>query len=180
MFVAATTVVTVLSCDASRATGPTSPQNEAPAQRIEADTAQLLGLFGPRPLFCPSSEAFTTSSVVGPLGGLLEIGGVSVSIPVGALLSDVNVILTVPASNNMEIDVTVEGTQSFLFELPITVTVSYQRCRLGLFSFFRPISAWHFDPETRELLERMPSIDNKLLRTVTFTTGHLSGYILAN
>ena len=44
-------------------------------------------------------------------------------------------------------------------------------------------SAAHSDTkqgDTKELLELMPSIDNKLTRTVTFTTGHLSGYALAN
>ena len=43
-----------------------------------------------------------------------------------------------------------------------------------------PLTAWHIDPVTHELLEPMVSIDNKLLHTVTFTTIHLSGYALAN
>jgi hypothetical protein len=87
--------------------------------------------------------------------------------------------VTVPASNFMEIDVTVAGTEHFLFELPITVTVSYARCSSFLARLL-PLTAWHWDPETRQFLERMPSIDNKLTRTVTFTTPHLSGYIIAN
>ena len=87
--------------------------------------------------------------------------------------------LTVPASNYVEIDVSVQGTEHFIFELPIVVTVSYARCNSTSLGF-SPISAWYFDQETGDLLEEMPSLDNKLLRTVTFTTGHLSGYILAN
>lgn len=103
----------------------------------------------------------------------------TVSIPAGALLNTVTVSLTVPASNHVEIDVSVAGTENFVFEQPIVVTVSYDRCSRSNIDL-TPLSAWHFDQATGELLEQMPSVDNKLLRTVTFTTGHLSGYLLAN
>jgi hypothetical protein len=103
-----------------------------------------------------------------------------VTIPLGALLSDVTVTLTVPAGTRRAIDVSVEGSEGFIFELPITVTVSYAQCPATLRTLLIPISAWHYNPDPFQLLQLMPSIDNKVLRSVTFTTGHLSGYLLAN
>jgi hypothetical protein len=39
---------------------------------------------------------------------------------------------------------------------------------------------WYIDPATGTLLENMLGVDNKLTRTITFSTGHLSGYAVAN
>jgi hypothetical protein len=161
-----------LSCDTSRATGPIETPTTASKQ-------PLLFPSGPKAVSCPTNESFSTTSEVGPLGGLLSTGGTTVNIPAGALLNTVTVSLTVPASNRVEVDVSVAGTENFIFELPIVVTVSYARCSRSNIDLL-PLSVWHFDQATGELLEQMPSVDNKLLRTVTFTTGHLSGYLLAN
>lgn len=174
-------LIIALGMTGSCGDGPTAP---SPPSALEpsasADTASLFGLFGPRPLYCPTSETRTTTSVLDGVGGLLSVAGTTVLVPAGALLGPTTITLTVPASQYMEIDVSVEGTEHFLFELPITVTVSYAHCSLGLLSRIFPLSAWHWDPATRKFLERMPSLDNKVTRTVTFTTPHLSGYIIAN
>lgn len=168
----ASSAAIALSCDSSRVAGPIETSSEVPSQPLLFPSA-------PKPISCPSNESFSTTSEVGPLGGVLSTGGMTVSIPAGALLNTVTVSLTVPASNHVEIDVSVAGTENFVFEQPIVVTVSYDRCSRSNIDL-TPLSAWHFDQATGELLEQMPSVDNKLLRTVTFTTGHLSGYLLAN
>lgn len=160
----------------SCADAPTAPSRLEPAA---ADTSSLFGLF-PRPLSCPTSTTETTTQVLDGLGGVLSVAGTTVQVPLGALLAPTRITLTVPASNYMEIDVSVEGAEHFIFELPITVTVSYARCNLNLFERLLPFDVWHWDPETRRLLELMPSVDNKLTRAITFTTPHLSGYIIAN
>jgi hypothetical protein len=160
-------------------TAPTPPSALDPSASVDS-SAQLLGLFGPRPLYCPNSETEATTAVLDGLGGALSLAGTTVSIPAGALLGPTTITLTRPVSSYLEIDISVEGTEHFLFELPITVTVSYGHCSLGFLSRLLPLSAWYWEPETRTFLERMPSLDNKLARTVTFTTPHLSGYIIAN
>ena len=162
----------------SCADAPTAPSRLEPDSSADS-TAKLLGLFGPRPLYCPTSESQTTTAVLDAVGGVLSVAGTNVLVPAGALLGPTKITLTVPESRYMEIDVSVEGTEHFLFELPITVTVSYARCG-GLLARILPLDAWHWDPERRKFLELMPSIDNKLTRTVTFVTPHLSGYIIAN
>jgi hypothetical protein len=139
----------------------------------------LLGLFRHRLIYCPSATTSTVTQTVGLLGGTLSVAGIMVSIPPGALLGDTPLTLTVPASQYMEIDVSVPGTTSFLFQQPITATINYSRCT-GLIARFLPLTAWHINTATKALLEPMVSVDNKLLRSVTFTTIHLSGYALAN
>ncbi|HMC57239.1 MAG TPA: hypothetical protein VKH19_18815 [Gemmatimonadaceae bacterium] len=109
----------------------------------------------------------------------MSVAGTTVAIPAGALLGPTAVTVTVPASPYMEIDVSVAGVDHFLFEQPITMTVGYSRCT-SLWTRLLPLTAWYINSETNALIEPMVSVDNKLTRTVTFTTIHLSGYALAN
>jgi hypothetical protein len=167
--------VGVGACGDSTVTGPS--QVESLAARDSA--AKLLGLFGPRLVSCPSSTEQSTTSVIDGLGGILSVAGTTVSIPVGALLAPVTVTLTVPASNYMEIEVKVEGSDHFIFELPVVISLNYSRCNSWLVRLL-PVQAWYIDNETNQLLQRMPGIDNKLTRTITFATPHFSGYAIAN
>jgi hypothetical protein len=166
-------VVALGACSTPDITGLKSPNGGA-----RPDSANLFW-FDPSLISCPSTESASTTAVVGPLGGELGVAGTVVSIPVGALLEPVTMTLTVPASNYMEIDVSVEGTTGFLFETPITVALDYSRCTSWRARFF-PVSVYHIDSDTKALLELMPTVDDKFTHTATFTTGHLSGYALAN
>ena len=164
--------VVAVSCEGTKVSEPTSSRD------VEA-RGLIGGNGGPKPISCPTQDSYSSTAEVGVLGGILSAGGMTVSIPAGALLGTQTVTLSVPASNNVEIDVSVAGAEHFVFEQPIVVTISYARCNATSLNL-TPITAWYFNTETGELIEPMISVDNKLLRTVTFTTGHLSGYILAN
>jgi hypothetical protein len=141
-------------------------------------SANILGGGAPTLLQCPVATADSTTAVVGPLGGLLSIAGAAISIPPGALLAPVQMTVTVPASDIMEIDISVAGSEHFVFETPVVVTVSYARCG-GSFGL-APLKVWYIDSDTQQPLEQMLSIDNRLLKTITFVTPHLSGYAVAN
>jgi hypothetical protein len=171
--ISAAGVAILVACAAPDLTAP--PPSEAAAQK------QLLfgGSSSPSLLECPTNTAVSTSALVTTLGGTVSVGGVSIAIPAGALLQDANVTVTIPASQYVEADISVEGSEHFIFQAPVVVTLSYARCARSNIDL-RPLSAWHIDNDTKALLEEMPSLDNKLLRTVTFTTGHLSGYAVAN
>ena len=158
---------------ASCAAPDITASNSTASQRLFGDKSS------PSLVSCPTNQTLTASGLIGALGGTLSVGGMSIAIPAHALLQDANVTVTVPASNYLEVDISVEGSEHFIFELPVIVTLSYARCSRSNIDF-RPLTAWYIDSESKELLEQMPSIDNKLLRTVTFTTGHLSGYAIAN
>lgn len=168
----AASAAAVLSC--------ASPDITAPADRENANLFGLpIGGGEPKLIECPSSESATASGLITTLGGTVSVAGAKILIPAGALLSDANVTVTVPASKYVEVDISVEGSEHFVFELPVIVTISYARCSRNNIDLSL-LSAWYIDSETKALLEKMPSIDNKLLRTVTFTTDHLSGYAVAN
>jgi hypothetical protein len=170
--VVASLVLGVLgACVGSDATAPEAPASAKPVVLESGSNPALIQ--------CPAPQATTSSAVIGMLGGVLNLGAASISIPAGALLQSSIVTVTVPASPYVEVDITIDGAEHFLFELPVVVTISYARCSPGAF-LFTPLSAWHIDSETNALLENMGGIDNKLTRTVTFVTGHLSGYAVAN
>ena len=158
------------SCTADRAASP-----------LPAERSSLLGLGSDSPslITCPAGAAQSVTSTIGPLGGLLAVGNTRVLIPANAVLAPTSFTLTVPSSKYVEIEVTAAGTEHFVFELPVTATIDYSRCsrsnlQRGL------LSVWNIDPATKALLEPMPSVDDKLTRTVTFTTLHFSGYAVAD
>jgi hypothetical protein len=168
--VLAVSLVTLLSCSETTAVDSGSAPDEA------------ISLFGsaPRLVECPTSETQSTTAQIGVDGGLLQLGGTVVTIPVGALLGDTEFTLTVPASRYVEVQIEAEGHegQRFDFELPVVVNVDYSRCSRS--NILRaPLTAWYIDDDTKQLLEEMVSIDDKLLQRVTFTTGHLSTYAIA-
>jgi hypothetical protein len=154
--------------------------DQRPTQPADATANDFLGgLFsGPRLVECQTSESISTDGTIGALGGTISIGGTSVLIPAGALLGPTDVRLTIPASKYVEVEIRAGNQEHFLFELPIAVTIDYSRCDRSDV-LFKPLSAWYIDAETKQLKENMSGVDNKLTRSVTFTTPHLSGYAIA-
>jgi hypothetical protein len=155
--------------------------DQAPTEPIKPGAERSLdGLFSwtPRLVTCATDETRSTSAVVGPLGGVIALGGTSVSIPADALLQSTTVELTIPASRYVEIRLRANNQEHFQFALPIAVTIGYSRCdRLDV--LFRPLTAWYIDVDTKEPLHPMVGVDNKITRSVTFLTNHFSGYAIA-
>jgi hypothetical protein len=154
-----------LSCGEPRATAP--------------NPAALSQSSGPTLVECPNNTGTSASAIIGPLGGGLEIGGTSVAIPTGAIATLTPMQLSIPPSRFMEIDVSAVGFSSFLFQTPITVTIDYSRCSRSDIDQ-QTLHVYHIDPQTKQLLEDMGGVDDKVARRITFTTGHLSGYAVAN
>jgi hypothetical protein len=156
-------------------TAPATPSKAAPP----SDFLGLPGLFGsPKLLYCPSNESQRTSAILGIDGGTLSIGGTSVTLPLGALVGETSVELSIPAGPYMEVDLTVDGGQHIAFPQPVIVTIDYSRCN-RLATLLARLSVWNIDPDTKALLENMAGIDNKLTQSITFTTLHFSGFAIA-
>ena len=155
-----------VSCGEPRATAP-----ETSSSRSDSASPSLIE--------CPSNETATTSSVVGLLGGVIQLGGTSITIPSGALTTPTLLQVTIPASRFMEIDVTAVGFTSFVFQQPVSVTIDYSRCTRSDIDQ-QTLHVWHIDPLTKQLLDDMGGTDDKASRRITFSTGHLSGYAVAN
>jgi hypothetical protein len=78
----------------------------------------------------------------------------------------------------MLVDIKANGADHFVFQLPVTVTIDYSRCDADDFPS-GSLSVWVLDPITGRLSEEMESVDNRLLRHITFATGHLTSYVVA-
>lgn len=173
---AAALLVLGVSCSDS----PTAPKS--PSLSPADSSSKLLGLpiFGssPRLLYCPSSETQTASGLIGSLGGTLSLQGTSVTIPGGALLDDTSVELTIPAGPYMEVDLSVNNGQHINFLQPVVVTIDYSRCNRWS-TLFKALSVWNIDQDTKDLLENMGGVDNKLTQSITFVTPHFSGFAIA-
>jgi hypothetical protein len=159
------------SCTADRASSP-----------LPTERSSLLGLTGGASsalITCPAGEAQSVTGTIGPLGGLLAVGNTRIVVPANAVLAPTTFTLTVPSSRYVEFEVTAAGSEHFLFELPVTVTIDYSRCGRSNVDL-RPLTVWNIDPRTKALLEPMPSVDDKLTKSVLFTTLHFSGYAVAD
>lgn len=157
-------------------------ENQTVAPAVDEAPVQRALLFEDRVsklLTCPVNETTSVTAILGPYGGSLSLGGHRIDVPLGALQLPVPITLTEPASNYMEISVHVAGVDFFEFLLPVTLTISYDRCSRSNLER-DPLQAWYIDEVTKALLENMGGFDDKLARTVTFRTGHLSGYALAD
>ena len=127
---------------------------------------------------CTLSEPQSTKATVGPGGATLTLGGASVTVPAGAVLQPVELTLSVPVAPWAMVDVTATGYEHFVFEQPISVSLTYERCSAGRIER-APLSVWYVDA-AGTLLEQMPTLDDRNRKRVTFLTGHLSGYAIAN
>ncbi len=189
-FVVLASVAALFACgEPSQSTSPTAPPGSAGAATANGghappgthgtlwhhgDTSGTTHLIA-----CPVDTSASTSALLGPLGGIVSLGGTSVSIPAGALLSNTTVELTIPAGTYMEVDLSVNGGQSIVFQSPVTVTIDYSRCG-NTAQTSGTLSVWNIDEHTKALLGDMGGVDDKLLQQITFTTGHFSGYAVAN
>jgi hypothetical protein len=169
-------VVTLLagaSCGGDRVTSAGSPSGEeSPLPLLATQRDSTL-------LQCdePESDQVATE-VIGPLGGTLAIGNTRVVIPANAVPGLTSFRLTIPRSRLVEISVRAGDAEHFLFDQPVLVAIDYGRCASGL-SPLDPVTVWHIDESSKSLLEPMLGVDLRLFHTVTFYTGHLSGYAVA-
>ena len=126
-------------------------------------------------LYCPEKRAESRTRVIDSRGGSLRLAGHSIDVPAGAVLAPTAFTISVPASPNMEIDISA-GDAHYRFAKPVQITISYKRCeKQGAFDF----KVWYIDPATGTLLEQMDAVDDKRRRSVTFFSDHLSGYAIA-
>lgn len=129
-------------------------------------------------LECPTSQSASALGLLGVGGGVVSIGGNSVQLPFGAVSLPTLIALRIPASSYVEVDVTANDLFSFVFRRPVSITIDYSRCPPEATDGVA-LTVWHIDPRTKALLEPMGGINDPVRRRITFVTGHLSGYAIA-
>ncbi|HEX7091677.1 MAG TPA: hypothetical protein VF192_16170 [Longimicrobiales bacterium] len=150
-----------------------------PATTVEPATIAWDDMRPATLMVCPVAQEASVRAEIRPEGGTVSLGGHSVYFPPGAVPEPVEVKLTVPASEFVEVDIQVNGQEHYRLARPVLATLSYARCgSVALRS--RRITVWHIDGQTRQPVERMASLDDRASGSVTFVTNHFSGYALAD
>ena len=144
------------------------------------DAVQLTSTVGlmPIPVDCPSAGRKLTRGVIGPEGGSIAVGNTVFTLPAGAVDRPQQFVLFLPPSKYLEIEVEASGHRTFQFAKPATVTVDYSRCTAPDPSQM-DVAMWHVDARTGAFLERMGGVVDPTAKTITFTTPHLSVYLMA-
>ena len=153
------------SCSDGQAEGITAPA-----------TALSAAGTGPTLLECPAETSTSTSSLIGPLGGVVSVGGHQLVIPPLAVLVPTQFTVTVPASQYMRVDITAGNGQHYQFQKPVSITLSYARCTRSDINK-ETLRIFYVD-DNNVILQDMGGTDNKAARTVTTGTDHLSGYLI--
>jgi uncharacterized membrane protein YfcA len=168
-------------------TGCSDGTTRPDAGRLDSDTTQAPGPPPPpdttgitqrRLIECPTTEPKASSSLIGILGGTVAAAGTSISLPAGALLASTLINVTVPASTYMEVDITANSLPVFAFLKTVTVTIDYSRCPTSV-TTGKTLTVWQINPQTKALITNMGGVNDPVQRRMTFTTGHLSGYAIA-
>ncbi len=152
------------NCGEQRATGL---QHSKAAANASASTL----------ISCPTNTTQSTSALSGVLGGTVSLGGSSITIPSGALSLPTLITVTLPAGQYMEVDVQANNLTSFLFNQPVSITIDYARCNQNLSG--DTLTVWNIDQQTKALIQDMGGVNDAANQSITFTTGHLSGYAVA-
>jgi hypothetical protein len=148
---------------------------QAPGTTPAPDT---IGIAQRRLIECPTTLTSASDALIGVLGGTVAAAGTSISLPAGSVLLNTLIRVTVPASTYMEIDVTANDLLAFIFLKPVTITIDYSRCPTSV-TAGKTLTVWHINTQTKLLIENMNGVNDPVQRKISFTTGHLSGYAIA-
>ncbi len=128
---------------------------------------------------CPvDSTVMSDIAVIGAVGGVLSLGGNSISIPPGAVPQATAFQIVIPQSQYMTVEIHAVGVTSFLFQQPVSVTIDHSRCPRGSIPLGSSLQAAYID-STGSVLQNMGGQDDSTTQQLTFSTGHLSGYAVA-
>jgi len=122
---------------------------------------------------CAPLPADSVSQLIGPLGGVLEIGPDRLSIPAGALDAPVEITAIAPSDTVNRVRLEPHG---LTFRKPVSLTMGYAHCE-ALASLV-PKRVAYIDGALA-ILELLPSADNLPARAVTARLRHFSDYAIA-
>jgi hypothetical protein len=114
-----------------------------------------------------------------PDGGTLGARGTSITIPAGAVPTPTAFEVVVPVSPYMEVEIHAVGQAGYAFAQPAAITINYARCPADAVPADAALEGVYVESGTRRVLERMGGTADKTGKKITFSTPHLSGYIVA-
>jgi len=155
-----------LSCGEST---PLGVDSQAP--KPEAELNGLLA--GQRLLRCSPLPAASASGIIGPAGGVLQVGPHTLSVPPGALTAPVTITAVAPSDTVRRVHFDPAGLS---FAQPVYLTMSYANC--GLFWWWVP-KRIAYTSDLLQILEYLPSFDSQTSQTVIGRLLHFSQYAVA-
>lgn len=126
-------------------------------------------------LQCSPQPLAADTAVMGPAGGVLNIGRHKFVVPAGALSSPVRIIGTAPVDHVVSVQFQPEGLQFNPRHLP-QLTLDYSSCPLVPALLPKRIA---YTDSKLNILSYLLSIDNLLQRRVTGSVPHFSRYAVA-
>ncbi len=153
---------------------------------------------------CPTDTTRTVSQAIGPEGGVIFIPegsierqaaprpaqtirrdagvqggeGYRVVVPPNAVRAQTRFTMTVPQSRYAEVRIQVDGEESAELERPLTLVISYARCRGEATE--RPLRIVRVAPEGDEIIDAgVCSVDDKSQSAVWATLPRISRWIIA-
>jgi hypothetical protein len=130
---------------------------------------QLVGL-----LTCAPLPADSVTRTVGPLGGVINVGPHTLSIPPGALGSDVVITAVAPSDTVNRVVFRPEGLE---FDAPAALTMAYGNCNQAILLPVPKRVAYTND--LLVILEYLQSVDSPQTNKVTGRLEHFSAYGVA-
>jgi hypothetical protein len=131
----------------------------------------------PELLVCPNPEEQRTDVEIGKEGGVVAVGGHRLELPPGSVREPVKFSVALLADKVLKLDIKANGEDSFKFENPATLTLTFEKCEAPSNPSYLFIAK--IDPKTNEVLARLDSRVNERERTVTAQLSSLTAYSLA-
>ena len=156
----------VLSCLPDRS--PTAPAVPPPDASLLGGLLQATGL-----LPCTPLPYASTTQVVGPTGGTIQVGPHTLVIPPGALVQNVTITAVAPSATVNSVRFSPQGLH---FLAPAALTMSYSNC--NLLGKLLPKRIAYTD-DNLNILSYLISLDNLLSKKVTGKLDHFSRYAVA-
>ena len=124
-------------------------------------------------LECNVTQSYSTTAIIGRMGGTIRVGPHSLYIPAGALSTSQRITATAPAGKVVEVEFQPHGLK---FAQPTQLTMSYRDCAL----VGRLLPRIVYTDDNRNILEVLLTVPDVLRQTVTARTDHFSSYMLAD
>jgi hypothetical protein len=162
------TLVAAQSCGEPSGVSSRAPKPEAFLFPILEPAVHFVGL-----LTCAPLPTASVTQTVGPLGGVINVGPHTLSIPPGALLSDVSITAVAPSDSVNRVVFEPAGLE---FEEPASLTMAYGNCKQAIVPFPKRIA---YTDDLLVILEYIQSVDDQQTQRVTGRLDHFSSYAAA-
>lgn len=159
--------VAAISCGIE--TAPTAPPIQQDLVGDAFGASRAVGTL----LTCRPLPYASDTEVIGPAGGVLNIGPHTLRIPAGALNRNVRITGVAPSDTVSSVSFTPEGLR---FSHPAQLTLDYSNCALVPGLIPKKVA---YTTDELLILELLPSLDNPFRRQVTGRLEHFSRYAAA-